>query len=51
MNIFPIKNNSDYQAALIEIDHLKGLDLMVYFGTIEKLHQGLNIPLESLNNG
>jgi HTH-type transcriptional regulator/antitoxin HigA len=117
MNIFPIKNNTDYQAALAEIDKLmdaemntpegdaldiwvtlvesyeakqfpisapnpinaikfrmeqQGLglnDLTVYFGTIEKvkaffdgklqltletirkLHQGLNIPLESLING
>lgn len=114
MNIFPIKNDHDYQAALAEIDKLmdaqmntpegdaldiwvtlvesyeakqfpisapnpinaikfrmeqQGLglnDLTVYFGTIEKvkaffdgklqltleiiknLHQGLNIPLESL---
>jgi HTH-type transcriptional regulator / antitoxin HigA len=117
MNIFPLKNDSDYQAALTEIDRLmdaeintpegdaldiwvtlvesyeakqfpisapnpinaitfrmeqQGLglnDLTVYFGTIEKvkaffdgklqltletikkLHQGLNIPLESLING
>ncbi len=117
MNIFPIKNDSDYQAALAEIDKLmdaeintpegdaldiwvtlvesyeakqfpisapnsinaikfrmeqQGLglnDLTVYFGTIEKvkaffdgnttlaldtikkIHQGLNIPLESLING
>lgn len=117
MNIFPLKNNTDYQAALTEIDKLmdaeintpegdaldiwvtlvesyeakqfpisapkpinaikfrmeqQGLglnDLTVYFGTIEKvkaffdgklqltletikkLHQGLNIPLESLING
>jgi HTH-type transcriptional regulator/antitoxin HigA len=117
MNIFSIKNDSDYQAALTEIDKLmdaeintpegdaldiwvtlvesyeakqfpisapnpinaikfrmeqQGLglnDLTVYFGTIEKvkaffdgklqltletikkLHQGLNIPLESLING
>lgn len=113
MNTFPIKNDSDYQAALAEIDKLmdaeintpegdaldiwvtlvesyeakqfpisapnsinameqQGLglnDLTVYFGTIEKvkaffdgklqltletirkLHQGLNIPLESLING
>ena len=117
MNIFPLKNDSDYQAALTEIERLmdaeintpegdaldiwvtlvesyeakqfpisapnpinaitfrmeqQGLglnDLTVYFGTIEKvkaffdgklqltletikkLHQGLNIPLESLING
>jgi HTH-type transcriptional regulator/antitoxin HigA len=117
MNIFPIKNDGDYHAALAEIDKLmdaeihtpegdaldiwvtlvesyeskqfpvsapnsisaikfrmeqQGLglnDLTVYFGSIEKvkaffdgklqltletikkLHQGLNIPLESLING
>ena len=117
MNIFPIKNDTDYQSALAEIDKLmdaelntpegdeldiwvtlvesyeakrfpiaaprsinavkfrmeqQGLglnDLTVYFGTIEKvktffdgkvqltletvrkLHQGLNIPLESLIDG
>jgi HTH-type transcriptional regulator / antitoxin HigA len=117
MTIFPIKNDADYQAALMEIERLmdaeintpegdaldiwvtlvesyeakqfpisapnpinaikfrmeqQGLglnDLTVYFGTIEKvkaffdgklqltletirkLHQGLNIPLESLING
>jgi len=117
MNIFPIKNDTDYQAALAEINKLmdaeintpegdaldiwvtlvesyeakqfpisapkpinaikfrmeqQGLglnDLTVYFGTIEKvkaffdgklqltlktirkLHEGLNIPLESLING
>lgn len=117
MNIFPIKNDTDYQSALTEIDKLmdaeintpdgdaldilvtlvesyeakqfpiaaptsinaikfrmeqQGLglnDLTIYFGTIEKvkaffdgrvqltletirkLHQGLNIPLESLING
>jgi HTH-type transcriptional regulator / antitoxin HigA len=117
MNIFPIKNDADYQLALAEIDKLmdanlntpegdaldiwvtlvesyeakqfpiaapdsinaikfrmeqQGLglnDLTVYFGTLEKvkaffdgklqltletikkLHQGLNIPLESLIDG
>ncbi len=117
MNIYPIKNDADYQSALAEIDKLmdaefntpegdaldiwvtlvesyeakqfpiaapdsinaikfrmeqQGLglnDLTVYFGTLEKvkafldgklqltletikkLHQGLNIPLESLIDG
>jgi HTH-type transcriptional regulator/antitoxin HigA len=27
MNIFPLKNDSDYQAALIEIDHLMDAEI------------------------